>query len=85
MGFPRQEYWSGLPLPSARDHSNKEKIPYVKPVSPALADSLPLSHPENKVQLCDSMDCSLPGSFIHGISQARKLEWVVIRLKICLD
>ena len=26
--------------------------------------------------LCDSMDCSLPGSSIHGIFQARVLEWV---------
>ena len=26
--------------------------------------------------LCDSMDCSLPGSSIHGIFQARILEWV---------
>ena len=26
----------------------------------------------------DSMDCSLPGSSIHGIFQARILEWVVI-------
>ena len=25
--------------------------------------------------LCDPMDCSLPGSSIHGISQARVLEW----------
>ena len=24
------------------------------------------------------MDCSLPGSSIHGILQARKLEWVAI-------
>ena len=28
--------------------------------------------------LCDLMDCSLPGSFVHGISQARIQEWVVI-------
>ena len=26
--------------------------------------------------LCDPMDCSLPGYFIHGIIQARILEWV---------
>ena len=24
------------------------------------------------------MDCSLPGSSVHGIFQARKLEWVAI-------
>ena len=28
--------------------------------------------------LCDPMDHSLPGSSVHGILQARKLEWVVI-------
>ena len=26
--------------------------------------------------LCDPMDCSLPGSSVHGIPQARTLEWV---------
>ena len=30
------------------------------------------------VTLRDPMDCSLPGSFIHGIFQARVLEWVAI-------
>ena len=28
--------------------------------------------------LCDPMDCSPPGSSIHGILQARILEWVAI-------
>ena len=28
--------------------------------------------------LCDSMDSSLPGSSVHGIFQARILEWVAI-------
>ena len=28
--------------------------------------------------LCDPMDCSLPGSFVRGIFQARVLEWVAI-------
>ena len=27
---------------------------------------------------CDPMDCSLPGSSVHGILQARILEWVAI-------
>ena len=36
MGFPRQEYWSGLPFPSPGDLPN----PGIKPMSPALqADS----------------------------------------------
>ena len=33
-----------------------------------------LSH----VRLCNPMDCSLPGSSIHGIFQARILDWVAI-------
>ena len=28
--------------------------------------------------LCDPMDCSLPGFSVHGILQARMLEWVTI-------
>ena len=28
--------------------------------------------------LCKPMDCSLPGSSVHGIFQARLLEWVAI-------
>ena len=34
MGFSRQEYWSGLPFPSAGDLPN----PGIEPESPALAD-----------------------------------------------
>ena len=33
MGFPRQEYWSGLPLPSPRDCPDLG----IEPVPPALA------------------------------------------------
>ena len=69
-------------------------IKSASPVSPALqADSLPPSHcgsrfPEavakwsevalSCLTLCDPMDCSLPGSSVHGIFQARVLEWVAI-------
>ena len=28
--------------------------------------------------LCDHMDCSPPDSFVHGILQARILEWIAI-------
>ena len=27
---------------------------------------------------CNPMDCSLSGSSVHGISQARRLEWIAI-------
>ena len=28
--------------------------------------------------ICDSRDCRLPGSSVHGVSQSRILEWVFI-------
>ena len=36
MGFSRQEYWSGLPFPSPRDHLN----PGIKPTSLACRQIL---------------------------------------------
>ena len=42
MGFSRQEYWNGLPLPSPGDLPD----PGIEPGSPALqADSLPFEPP----------------------------------------
>ena len=35
--------------------------------------------------LYDPMDCSLPGSSVHGIFQARVLEWVAIAFSNSLD
>ena len=35
-------------------------------------------HAQLHLTLCASMDCSLPGSSVHGIFQARILEWVAI-------
>ena len=32
----------------------------------------------SRVRLCDPVDCNLPGSSVHGILQARILEWVAI-------
>ena len=62
MEFSRQEYWSGLPLPS-----------------PTFSDELKWSEvAQSCPTLCDPMNCSLPGSSIHGVFQARVLEWVAI-------
>ena len=60
MGFSRQEYWSGLPLPSPIFYTQ-----YVVKVK--IAQSCPT--------LCDPVDCSLPGSSVQGILQARILSW----------
>ena len=35
--------------------------------------------------LCDTTDCNLPGSSIHGIFQARVLEWVAISFSISIN
>ena len=123
-GFPRQEYWSGLPFPCPGDLPD----PGIKTRSPALqADSLPTKHlllshflmsdsvrpidasppglpvpgtlqartlervtisspmhesDSEVVQSCltlsDPIDCSLPGSSVHGIFQTSVLEWGAI-------
>ena len=47
MGFPREEYWSELLLPSPGDRPS----PGIKPGSPALqTDSLSLSHQESSME-----------------------------------
>ena len=33
---------------------------------------------QSYLTLCDPMDCSPPGSSVHGIRQARILKWVVM-------
>ena len=38
----------------------------------------------NCLNLCEPMDCSLPGSFVHWIFQARIREWVAIPFSVDL-
>ena len=47
MGFSRQEYWSGLPVPPPRDLPNPGIEP-MSPVFPALADGLFVTEPPGK-------------------------------------
>ena len=44
MGFPRQEYWSGLPFPSPGDLLDTG----IKPISPALAGGVFITEPLGK-------------------------------------
>ena len=88
LAFPRQEYWSGLPFPFPGDLPN----PGIKPGFLSLlhwqASSLTLTLPgkfpyihngilykvkvtQSSLTLCDPMDYT-----VHGILQARRLEWV---------
>ena len=62
MGFAREEYWSGLPLPSPMHEKMKSESEVV----------------QSCLTLCDPIDSSLPGSSVHGIFQGRVLEWVAI-------
>ena len=48
MGFSRQEYWSGLPLPSPGDLPD----PGIKPGSPALEADTLTSEPPGKPLIC---------------------------------
>ena len=41
MGFPRQEYWGGLPFPSPEDFLD----PGIEPASPALQADFLLTEP----------------------------------------
>ena len=82
MGFFIQEYWGGLPLPPPEDLSNSG----IKPASSAMAGEFFTTAPpaaaaaakllQSCPTLCDPTDCSLPGSSVPGILQARTLEWV---------
>ena len=47
LGFPRQEYWSGLPFPSPGDLPDSG----IEPVSPALASRFFTTVPPGKSQL----------------------------------
>ena len=59
LEFYRQEYWSGVPLPS----------PYIVTAAAAAAKSLQLCP-----SLCHPRDGSPPDSAVPGILQARTLE-----------
>ena len=37
---------------------------------------------QSSLTLCEPMDCSLPGSSVHEISQAGVLEWVAIAFSV---
>ena len=92
MGFSRQEYCSGLPCPPPGDLLDPGIKP-MSLVSPTLAGGFFTTSATWEAQstgdqfhsvaqscptLCDPMDYSSPSSSVHGILQARVLEWVAI-------
>ena len=80
--------WENKPSPSIETQDQTQSLPhqgvhkcsqaccggYSNPFSIMRTCAQLLSH----VQLCDSMDCSQPGSSVHGILQPRILEWVAM-------
>ena len=64
LGFSRQEHWSGLPFPSPMHESGKWKVK-VKSLSRVRLLATPWT-------------AAQPGSSVHGIFQARVLEWGAI-------
>ena len=61
MGFPRQEYWSGLPCPPPGDLPN----PGVKPMSPPLAGGF-FTRVTRETQLCSCVHLKLCWDFPGG-------------------
>ena len=76
VGIPKSQLAAEQPL-TEKGWTHQQKMPHIrqrrspkKMVKSEVAQSCPT--------LCDSMDCSLPGSPVHGIFQARTLKWVAI-------
>ena len=89
IGFPRRECWSGLPFPSLGDlltqglnlcplsllHWQVGSLPLVPPGKlPLKCLSIAQSESESPSVVSDSVQ--LHGHTVHGILQARILEWV---------
>ena len=81
MGFSRQQYWSGVPLPSPSLATRETQI---KPIMILLhtyedaAAAAAAKSCQSCPTLCDPIDGSPPGSPVLGIVQAGTLEWVAI-------
>ena len=84
MGFSTWDYWSGLPCPPPGDLPDLGVEPESL-TSPALAGGFLTTSATWEAQwfsecsLCISaISITWPGSSVHGILQARLLEWVVM-------
>ena len=58
------------------------RLPFPSPMHERESES---EVTQSGLTLRDRMDCSLPGSSVHGIFQARVLEWVAIAISERLD
>ena len=65
MGFPRQEYWRGLPFTSPGDLPN----PRMSPVSPALAGGFFTAEPPGKWYFLTRLFEQIKGIFIEQMNE----------------
>ena len=77
MGFPRQEYWSGLLFPTSGCYFLLPD-PGIEPASPALADRFFSTEPLEKSEVCThyqkSLLCPCPFS---GVSYSLPWFWFI--------
>ena len=70
----RPHRWQPTRLPPSLGFSRQEHwsgLPFPAPMHESEDEAA-----QSCLTLLDPMDCSLPGSSVHGIFQARVLEWV---------
>ena len=73
------EDWSFPEIPYLLDISTcPSKILFTIQLSALEVDLSAMLNHFSHVPLCDPMDCNLPGSSVHGILQARILEWIAM-------
>ena len=78
--FSRVQLCAALQAPLSLGYSRQEYwsgLPFPSPVHENESES---EVAQLCLTLCDPMDCSLLGSSLHGILQARVLEWGAISL-----
>ena len=88
MGFSRQEYWNGLTFPSPGDLPHPTDQTYISYIAGRFFTTsqqeslntivLVFKLLQSCPNLCDPVDCALPSSSVHGILQAKILEWVAV-------
>ena len=72
-GGPAPQMWGEGPRKRRGHGAEKEAVS-----SPSSGSEREREVAQSCPTLCDPMDCSLPGSSVHGVFQARVLEWIAI-------
>ena len=70
--------WWALTIGSHRTGHNWSDLAHCSRHRYVMYSKVKVDGAQSCPTLCDPVDCSLPGSSVHGIFQARVLEWVAI-------